>query len=63
MSAYWTDKYGTEWDIEQMDDAHLINCIRYIKYCIEKQNDFLTPPVYYSLVSEYEKRIGIASRD
>ena len=62
MSGYWTDKNGTDWDIEQMDDSYLINCIKYIEDRMEKQDGFLVPPVYYSLMGEYKKRIGVASR-
>ena len=62
MSGYWRDKDGTDWDIERMDDSHLINCIRYVESRMKNQDDFLVPPVYYSLTAEYKKRIGIASR-
>jgi len=63
MSGYWRDKDGTDWDIERMDDDHLVNCIRYLKNRMEKEDDFLVTPVYYNLIREYKKRIGIASRD
>ena len=45
-----------------MDASYLINCIKYIEDLMEKQDGFLVPPVYYSLIGEYKKRIGVASR-
>ena len=45
-----------------MDDSYLINCIKYIEDRMEKQDGVLVPPVYYSLMSENKKRIGLASR-
>lgn len=62
MSGYWRDKNGEELDVDYMSDKHLINCIRYIKKCIDKDDEYLEPPVYYELVKEYKRRIGLVKR-
>ena len=57
MATEWKDKDGKEWLIRNMDDLHLINCIRYLNKQIESDDDFITPPVYYDLMNEYNERI------
>ena len=58
---YWTDKDGKDHVIEYMDDYYLINCITLIENLAKNKEGYRIPPVYYSLIDEYNQRVNISS--
>ena len=54
---YWTDKEGRDHVIEYMDDYYLINCITLIENLSKNKEGYRVPPVYYSLIDEYNRRV------